>query len=88
MNALIIENGYATIATPGGGKIETTRLNFDRYIRIDDGRQYPQLCAGAARSGATLIYTSDKQLAKDCGARLYKTRAGFESAVARLASSW
>lgn len=85
-NAMIIESGYATIALPGGRQIETCVLHTDRYVRIDDGREYPQLCKGAARTGNTLIYYSDEQLARDCHAKLYKTREGFEAAVAKLAA--
>lgn len=83
-NALIIINDdYARIATPAG-VIETLRLHEGRYVRIDDGHHYPQLCAGARRRGPTLDYHSPAQLARDCGARLYKTQRGFDRAVARI----
>ncbi len=85
-NAMIIESGYATIALPGGRQITTTCLHTDRYVRIDDGRQYPQLCKAAARLGNTLIYNGDEKLARDCHAKLYKTRAHFEAAAAKLAA--
>lgn len=84
-NALYIENGYAEIATPGGWRIATTRLWEGRYVRIDDGRQYPSLCVGAERRGNTIIYENPERLAADCAAKLYKTRGGFERAAARLA---
>jgi len=80
-NALIIESGYATIAFPGGRQITTTRLNPGSYVRIDDGRQYPQLCVGGATMGPTLEYTTDEHLARACRAKLYKTRAGFDAAA-------
>jgi hypothetical protein len=83
-NIMIIESGYATIAFPGGRQITTTRLNEDRYVRIDDGNQYPQLCVGAARTGNTLIYHDPDRLAQACRAKLYKTRSGFDAAFARL----
>lgn len=87
-NALYIDDaGYAEIATPGGWRITTTRLSEGRYVRIDDGRQYPQLCVGAARLGSTISYETPEQLASDCHAKLYKTRAGFDRAAARLADA-
>jgi hypothetical protein len=86
MNAMIVENGYAEIATPNR-RFWTTRLGKDCYVRIDDGKQYSQLCVGAARTGNTLTYRTDAQLARDCKARLYKTRKGFEAAAAKLAQS-
>lgn len=58
-NLLLIENDAAYI-TPiiddnyRGAEIVTCRLWPDRYIRIDDGKQYPQLCKGASRRGPTL----------------------------------
>jgi hypothetical protein len=85
-NIIIIESGYATIVVPGGRQIVTTRLHTDRYVKIDDGRQYPQLCKGAARTGNTLTYHNDDQLARDCNARLFKTRKGFDVAAAKLAA--
>ena len=87
-NALYIDpNGYAEIATPGPGgwRITTTRLFEGRYVRINDGRQYPQLCVGVNRLGNTISYENPEQLAADCHAKLYKTRAGFDRAAARLA---
>jgi hypothetical protein len=86
-NALIVENGYATIALPGGQQITTTRLHTDRYVRIDDGNQYPQLCVGAQRMGNTLIYHDDERLARACRAKLYKTRRGFDAAARTLAEA-
>jgi hypothetical protein len=64
-------------------EIVTCRLHTGRYIRVDDGRQYPQLCAGGASMGNTLDYSTDEQLARDCDARLFKTRERFDAAVAR-----
>lgn len=81
---MIIEHGVAEIAFELGSRLTTCILREDRYVRIDDGRSYPQLCAGAALMGNTLIYHSDEQLARDCSARLYRTRAGFERAAERL----
>lgn len=84
MNALYIENGFAEIVTNYGDRITTTRLSDGAYVRIDDGRSYPQLCVGASRRGNTISYESPAQMARDCQARLYKTRAGFERAAGRL----
>jgi hypothetical protein len=88
-NAIYIDGLYATLAVAspqyGGTHMLTTcALREDRYVRIDDGRQYPQLCAGGGQYGNTLIYKGDDQLARDCRARLFKTRAGFDAAVARM----
>ena len=82
---MLIENGYAYIWM-GDYELSTTRLNPDRYVRVDDGRDYRQLCAGAARTGPTLTYGTDEQFAKDCGARLYKTRLWYERAKERARS--
>lgn len=84
-NAVYIEGGFAELAFPGGARVTTTRLSVGHYVRIDDGRQYPQLCVGGERRGNTVDYQSPDQLARDLGARLYRTRAGFERAAARLA---
>jgi len=70
-------------------EIETCRIHPDRYIRIDDGRHYPQLCEGAGKSGATLIAHRDEEkigpaLARDCHARYFKTRSGYKRALARM----
>jgi hypothetical protein len=84
-NAIFFQDGYAVIATPQG-IVETTRLHEDRYVRIAEtnGNDYPQLCEGAKRLGNTLIYRTDKRLARDCGAKIYKTRKGFDRAAARI----
>lgn len=87
MNALIIIDGYARIATTNG-LIETVRLHEGRCVRIDDRAQYPQLCKGAARRGDALTYYSPEQLARDCHAKLYKTGRGFEAAAARIAAEF
>ena len=79
---MLIEDGYAYLSMDGY-ELRTTRLREDRYVRVDDGREYRQLCAGAARTGPTLVYLTDEDLARDCGARLYKTRRGYERARAR-----
>jgi hypothetical protein len=73
-------------------EIVTTAAHADRYIRIDDGRQYPQLCAGGNRMGNTLIWAREwddipAQFARDCDARLYKTRKGYDKACAARRAS-
>jgi hypothetical protein len=86
-NFMFIENGYAyfvTIDRETGFRSPvqcTCLLHHNRYVRIDDGRELPQLCKGAQLEGTTLIYHDDDQLARDCHARLFKTRAGFDRAV-------
>jgi hypothetical protein len=93
-NAIFFDGGYALIANQEIREwdtgipivMTTTHLHEDRYVRIDDGKsQFPQLCVGARHYGNTLIYHSEEQLAHDCRARLYKTRAGFDRAVAAMA---
>ena len=85
-NAIFFEQGYALIATPHG-VIETTRLQQGQYVRIDDGRQYPQLCVGASRMGPTIEYQTDEALAYACRARLYRTRPGFNAAAERITAA-
>jgi len=70
-------------------EIVTCDAHCDRYIRIYDGRQYPQLCAGGSRTGNTLIWAKEwgnipEQFARDCDAKLYKTHAGYVKARAAL----
>jgi hypothetical protein len=76
--------GYLT-SKATGAEISTTRAQCDRYIKIDDGRQYPQLCAGGKRMGNTLIWAREwadipKQFARDTNASLFKTLAGYAKA--------
>ncbi len=89
-NLMLIENGYARLVTVdrengfSGAEIETCRLHEYHYVRIDDGKQFPQLCVGGETTGNTLIYRSDEGLASACHAKLYKTREGYEKAKAKL----
>jgi len=86
-NLMFIENGRAFITRVNEGDVvefETCGLREGFYVRIDDGRQYPQLCVGAQRRGNTLEYHTDEQLARDCRAKLYKTREGYEAAKSRI----
>jgi hypothetical protein len=93
-NLMFIENGYARLVTVDresgfvSPEIETNRLHEDRYVRIDDGKQFPQLCVGGETTGNTLIYKSDERLARACHAKLYKTRAGYEKAKAKTFEQW
>ena len=54
-NLMFVENGYAHLVTVDDysglatQEVVTCMLSEGRYVRIDDGRQYPQLCAGGAR---------------------------------------
>jgi hypothetical protein len=84
-NLLLVEDGYAylTLIDAESGDVQelsTCALHNDRYIRIDDGRHYPQLCRHGARRGNTLSYFGPEQLARDCDARLFKTRVRYEAA--------
>jgi hypothetical protein len=80
--------GYLTVVSDCDvQEVVTTKAHPDRYIRIDDGRQYPQLCANGSRHGNTLTWSPDEatiayHFARDCDARLYKTRAGYDRARA------
>jgi hypothetical protein len=80
--------GRLTLAEDGA-EITTTAAHAGRYIKIDDGRQYPQLCAGGSRMGNTLSWAREwndipAQFARDCDATLYKTEAGYLKARAKL----
>ena len=85
-NLMYIENGYAyfvTVNRETGFRSPvhfTSLLHYNRYVRDDSGRQY-QLCKGGYTEGDVLIYYGDERLARDCRARLFKTRAGFDRAV-------
>lgn len=61
-------------------EIVTCRLHDGKSVKIDDGKEYPQLCSGGARMGSTLSYAGPEQLARDCDARLFKTREGYDRA--------
>lgn len=96
MAAILHYNGdYAVLAVQDDfgevNELETCRLHADRYVRINDGQQYPQLCEGASFHGATITAHPERSkigpaLARDCHARYYKTRAGYDRALARLRS--
>lgn len=87
INALFMTaDGFARIAT-ADGVIETCRLHEGRYVRVDDAMHYPQLCHSARRIGSTIVYHGAEDLARACGARLYKTEAGFKRAAERLAAA-
>lgn len=91
-NLMYVENGRARIVVVCEGQrlnqIETCTLQVGRYVRIDDGRHYPQLCEDGGQRGATLEYQSDASLARDCRARLFKTERGFEAAKARIPAAY
>lgn len=70
-------------------QIETLRIHPGRYIRIDDGCIFPQLCVGGRRMGHTIEADTNEEriaqsLARDCEARLYKTQAGYNRALANM----
>jgi hypothetical protein len=83
--------GYLAIQDEATGVVEvvTTPAYPGHVIRIDDGRQYPQLFEGGRRYGRSLQWAHHTTLmgqafARDCGARLYKKRAGYEGGFARM----
>jgi hypothetical protein len=83
------QHGRLAIVGHDGGarEIVTTRAQPRAYIRIDDGRNYPQLCEGRSRRGATLQWSRDAEtmayhFARDCDATLCKTRADYDRAIA------
>lgn len=89
MTILFYDGDRAYIGFDNGRQIETLRIHPGRYVKIDDGHRYPQLCYGASRRGFTIEADARESyiaasLARDCGAKLYKTRAGYDRALARL----
>jgi hypothetical protein len=72
------------------GPIEliTTHAYSGQTIRIDDGGYYPQLCEAGGKTGRPLEWSRDARhmgnFARDCKARLYKNREGYEGAVERM----
>jgi hypothetical protein len=73
-------------------EITTTLAHCGRYIRIDDRKNFPQLCAGGSFSGNTLSWAGRTEdmaahFARDCDARLYKTRKGYDKACAARRAS-
>jgi len=83
--------GHLTTVSDEGvaREIVTTRAHPDRYIKVDDGRQYPQLCTGGGYRGGTLTWDRDpermgKTFARDCRARFFTDQAKYLAAVAEL----
>lgn len=73
-------------------EIVTTRAHPGRYIRIDDGRHYPQLCNGGGFRGGTLSWAKareemGRQFARDCYAQFFEDEDSYKKAVARLVES-
>lgn len=73
-------------------EIVTTRAHAGRYIRIDNGRDYPQLCAGGGYRGGTLSWAKvpermGKQFAQDCNARFFENEDSYKKAVAELSEA-
>lgn len=92
MDLLYIDaNGYGRLTqwSSWGEPIEyaTRVLSPGQYVRIDDGRRYPQLCAGGGYTGRPIVYRSPAQLARACGARLYRTEAGYRRAIERASEN-
>jgi hypothetical protein len=79
-NVLFVARGFAHLWN-GFTEIVTTRLHPGQDIRIDDGDQYPHLCAGGARRGPTLQYSTNGQLARDCDARLILDENEYDAIV-------
>jgi hypothetical protein len=83
--------GSLTLAEDGH-EITTTLAHPGRYIRVVVGHRDPQLCAGGSFSGNTLSWAGRcedmaAQFARDCDARLYKTRKGYDKACAARRAS-
>jgi hypothetical protein len=80
------EYGHLTIVSDYDvQEIITTKAHADRYVHIDDGKQYPQLCEGGSRRGSTMTWADKPEdmgryFARDCDARHYKSREGYERA--------
>jgi hypothetical protein len=84
-------NGRLAVYNDLRGAIEiiTTNARPGQSIRIDDGRTYPQLCKDGGRTGRPLEWSiarkhMGRDFARDCGARLYKKREGYEGAIERM----
>jgi|KBSMisStandDraft_5_1062788.scaffolds.fasta_scaffold739788_3 hypothetical protein len=80
--------GFVTLAEDGY-EISTTRAHCDRYIHADFGAQSRQLCADGSFSGSTLTWALEpenlgKYFARDCNAKLYKTREGYVKAQYKI----
>ena len=83
-NVMLVESGHASIAT-GHSRIVTMPLTRGRPVKVyGHNNDFPTLCHGASFAGAKLVYSTDAQLARDCEAKLYKTREAFDEAVAAL----
>jgi hypothetical protein len=73
-------------------EIVTTRAHPGRYIRIDDGRHYPQLCTGGGFRGGTLSWAKEpekmgRQFAKDCLAQFFEDEGSYKKAVTDIVES-
>ncbi len=102
MNALLHYDGdYARITSfdpelPGEQhEIVTCRIWPGKYVRIDDGKTYPQLIgkphrqSGACHGSPTVVAAAREEdigpaLAKAIDARFFKTREAYEKAKAAL----
>lgn len=73
----------------GVTEVVTTRAYSGHNIRIDDRKNYPQLCEGGRMSGLPLAWAQDatrmgRHFARDCGAKFYKNRQGYEGGFERM----
>ena len=81
------DTSRATLRYPSGVTVDLLRLRLGGYVRIDDSATpnptYPQVCEGGRAMGNTLVYRSPETLARDLGAKLYRTRRAFDAAIAK-----
>lgn len=82
--------GYLTLTYEEPFEIVTHKAHPDRYIRVNGTVADWQLCAGGLSRGNTLSWAPKAEemaewFARDCNARLYKTRTGYDRARARAA---
>lgn len=68
----------------GGNEIVTCRLNKGKYVRVNDGKYYRQICVDGHFRGNAVTYDTPDGLAKSLNARLYKTESGYDRAIERL----
>ena len=85
------KHGYLAIHDEVRGAIEiiTTLACPGHSIRIDDGRDYPQMSVGRDGCRMLLDWSHEpkfmgRQFARDCDARFYKRRDAYEGAFERM----
>jgi hypothetical protein len=84
-------HGYLAVydEVMGATRLITTHAYPGERIRVCDGRSYQQVCERGGKTGRPLEWSRDikhmgRDFARDCGAKLYKHREGYESAFERM----